>query len=153
MSAMRLFIGLLTYLSVVVAIVGGAAAFLLAAAEPAVTRVVAQQDARTVAPRIQMWLDRKAEERVYAERAKAAALAEEEQAKTLRMMVRSRADAAFARARDEDMQAVARDDAARRREARRQSRELRQAAEQAGPLRAVHERASHYYPDLHGRIQ
>ena len=149
---MRLFIGLLTYLVAAVAIVGGAAAVLLSAAQPAITNVVMQQETRTVAPRIQMWLDRKAEALVYEEKAKAAALAEEEQAKALRLLVRSRPDRAYARAHDEDVQAVARDEAARRREARQQSRQLREAAEQAGAPRAVQGRASHYYPDLHARI-
>jgi hypothetical protein len=153
---MRLLIGLLTYLVAVIALVGGAAAFLLAAAEPAVTKVPAQQDLRTTAPRIQMWLDRKAEDLVYLERRKAAALAEAERAKEDGMRVRSRAEqAAFALARDEDIQAVERESAARmrdnaRREARKQTRQLR-AAEQAGPSRVVQERTSQYYPDLHGR--
>ena len=78
---MRLFIGLLSYLIGSVALLAGAALFVIVLAEPAVTKVLAQSETRTVAPRIQMWLDRKAEELVYAEKAKDAALAEEEQAK------------------------------------------------------------------------
>lgn len=151
---MRLLLGLLTYLLATVAIVGGTGAFLFSAAAPAVTVVMAQQDAPKVAPRIQAWLDRKAEARAYAEREKAAALAEKERAEALRVKLASPpAHAAFARARDnEEKQAIGRQkkrDA--KREARKRSRELR-AAESSASSHTSHAQPSQYYPDLHGQV-
>jgi hypothetical protein len=153
---MGLLLGLLAYLIAAVAIVGGAAAFLLSAIEPGVTMAPARQDARKVAPRVQAWLDRKAEGRDYAEKEKAAASAEKKRAEARRMKIPSTAElAAFARARDEERQAAEREGAAwmkdnAKREARRRSRQLREA-EHAGPPRVAQGQSLQHFPDLHGR--
>ena len=149
---MALLLGLLSYLIAAVAIVGGAAAFLSSAFEPAVTLVPAQQDARKVAPRVQPRRDRKAEGRVHAQKEKAAAFAEKKRAEARRLKTPSTAElAAFARMRDnEEKQAAGRESATRmkdsvKREAERRSRELRDPGRSGPPLA--------YYPDLHGRSQ
>jgi hypothetical protein len=153
---MRLLLGLLSYLIAAVAIGGGAAALLFSTVEPAVTMAPAQQDARKVAPRIQAWLDRKAEGLVYAEMEEAAAFAEQERAEARRMKIPSTAElAAFARAREEEKQAAEREIAGRvkdnaKREARRRSRQLRNA-ERAGRPRVAQEQSLQYYPDVHGQ--
>jgi hypothetical protein len=153
---MGLLLGLLAYLIAAVAIVGGAAAFLLVAVEPAVTMAPAQQNARKVAPRVQAWLDRKAEGRDYAEKEKAAASAEKKQAEARRMKIPSTAElAGFALARDEERQAAERESAARKkdsakRDGKRRPRELRDA-ERSGPPRVAQEQSLQYFPDLHGR--
>jgi hypothetical protein len=154
---MGLLLGLLAYLIAAVAIVGGAAAFVLSI-EPAVSMAPAQQNARKVAPRVQAWLDRKAEGRDYAEKEKAAASAEKKQAEARRMKIPSTAElAAFARARDEERQAAERESAAQKkdsakRDGKRRPRELRDA-ERSGPPRVAQEQSLQYHPDLHGRSQ
>jgi hypothetical protein len=65
---MRLILGLLSYLIAAVAIVSGASAFLSYAVEPGTRTVPAQQETPKMAPRVQAWLDRKAEGLVYAEK-------------------------------------------------------------------------------------
>jgi hypothetical protein len=158
MSAMPLLLGLLSYLIAAVAIVGGAATFVLSVVEPAVTMAPAQQEARKVAPRVQAWLDRKAEGRAYAETEKAVAIAEKERADARRMKSPATAELeAFARARDDEKRAAERESAGRmkdnaKQEARRRSRQLRDA-ERAGPPRVAQEQSLQYYPDLHGRSQ
>ena len=139
LSAMPLLLGLLSYLIAAVAIVGGAATLLLSVVEPAITMVPAQQDARKVAPRIQAWLDRKVEGRAYAEKEKAAAIAEKEGAEARRMKSPATAELeAFARAHDDEKQAAERESAGRmkdkaKQETRKRSRQLRDA-EPAAPL-------------------
>jgi hypothetical protein len=125
---MRLLLGLLSYLIAAVAIVGGAAAFLFSAGEPAVRMVTAQQETPKVAPRIQRWLDRNAEGLVYAEK---------ERVEALRVKIRSTAEnAAMAQARDKkEKQAAERESATRtnesaKREAGRRSRQLEQVEAQ-----------------------
>jgi hypothetical protein len=84
--------------------------------------MAAQEETPKVAPRIQAWLDRKAEGLVYAEKEKVAALSEKERAEELRMRaqelrmkIRSTAEyGAMARAHDkEEKQAAERESAAR----------------------------------------
>ena len=153
---MPLLLVLLSYLIAAVAMVGGAATFLLSVVEPAVTLVPAQQEARKVAPRIQAWLDRKVEGRAYAEQEKAAAIAEQEGAEARRMKSPATAElAAFARAHDDEKQAAERERAGRmknkaKQETRKRSRQLRDA-QPAAPPRVAQEQSSQYYPDLHGR--
>jgi hypothetical protein len=150
---MRLVVGLLAYLIAAVAFVGAAAALLFTAAAPAVTMVTAPQDAPKVGPRVQAWLDRKAEGRLYAEMQRAAEVAERERAEARRVKASAPPDyVAFARARDEEKQAehAARKKDKSKREARKQSRQLRQA-ERAGSPRFAQEQSLNYYPDLHGR--
>jgi hypothetical protein len=134
---MRLLLGLLSYLIAAVAIVGGAAAFLFSAGEPAVRMVPAQQETPKVAPRIQRWLDRNAEGLVYAEKEKADAFAEKERVEALRIKVPLTAEnAEMAQAYDEkEKQAAERESAMRtkesaKREARSRSRLLEQAEAQ-----------------------
>jgi hypothetical protein len=152
---MRLFIGLIAYLIGSAALVAGSAAAVDLLATPYVARLWAELETRAVGPRVQMWLDRKAEEVVYAERRKAAERAEQERWAAIRAKIKipSATDyAAFARARDEDIEALERENAARaKREALQQARELR-AAENAAAPRAVQPGASPHYPDIHGRV-
>jgi hypothetical protein len=69
---MRILLGVLLYLIVAVAFVSGAAALVFYAFQPALKMVVAQPETPKVAPRLQAWLDRKAEGLIYAEKEKAA---------------------------------------------------------------------------------
>jgi len=155
-NIMRLLLGLLTYLVASVAIVGGATAFLFSTAEPADPTVAVQQEPRNVGPRIQAWLDRKAEAQFYAEKEQAAALAEKQRAEAARVKTSTTAaHAAFARARADDQHAAERDSAARRRdsakrEAKRRPRQPRDAQPFAPPPASYQQS---YYPDLHGRSQ
>ena len=155
---MGLLLGLLAYLIAAIAIVGGAAAFVFSVVEPAVTTVPVQQEVRKVAPRVQAWLDRKAEGLVYAEMEKVAALAEQKRAEARRMKIPSTAElAAFALARDEERQAAERESATRtkptaKRDPGRRSRQPRDA-EHAGPPRVAQGQSLQYFPDLHGRSQ
>ncbi len=147
---MRLFLGLLSYLIAVVAIVSGAAAFLSYAVESGARTVAAQQETRKVAPRVQAWLDRKAEGLVYAEKEKAAALAEKERAEGLRMNVSPTAEqAAPAQLRE----AAERESAARARESANREARRRSRQEQMEALAAygsVPEPARSSVPRLHG---
>jgi hypothetical protein len=151
---MRLFIGLISYLIGSVALAAAAAILIVVLATPAVTTVLSRPDTAVVAPRIQMWLDRHAEEAVYAERRQAMARAEEEKWRAIaaRIRIPTAADhAAFAKAHDEDRRALAREISAQKREnaKRLPPGGLRQAAPfDAPPVRP----ASSYYPDLHARI-
>ena len=149
---MRLLIGLLSYLIAAAAIVGCAAAFLFSAVEPAVTMVPAQQETRKVAPRIQEWLDRKAEGRLYAEREKAALLAEKERAEVRRLKNSSTAvpAAALARAQVTEREGAAQIRDSAKRDAKRQSRPLRDAGSSGSP-QASYQQPLQYYPDVHGR--
>jgi hypothetical protein len=81
---MRLLLGLMAYLIAIGAIGGGAAAVLYPALTPGAKTAAAQQHAPQVSPRIQIWLERKAEGVTFAERKKAADLAERERTEALR---------------------------------------------------------------------
>ena len=81
---MRLLVGLGLYLVAVVT-VGVAAAGLYSVVQPAIpTAMVRHQATATASPRIQAWLERKAEGVTFAEKEKAAALADRERAEALR---------------------------------------------------------------------
>jgi hypothetical protein len=130
---MRILLGVLLYLIVAVAFVSGAAALVFYAFQPALKMVVAQPETPKVAPRLQAWLDRKAEGLIYAEKEKAAALAEKEQAEKLRLsIVSTAAKATMARASDDGAERERAAGAKERaqREARRRSRQLEQAKAQ-----------------------
>lgn len=145
---MRLLFGLLSYLIAAVAVVSGAAAFLSYAVEPGARTVPAQQETPKVAPRVQAWLDRKAEGLVYAEKEKAAAFAEKERG--LRMNVAPPAEqAAPAQLRE----AAERESATRAREsAKREARRSRQLeqTEARAAYGYVPEPARSSGPRLHG---
>jgi hypothetical protein len=154
---MRVLLGLLAYLLAASAIVGSVVGFLFLAVEPGATAAPAPQEARKVGPRIQQWLDRKAEARIYAERERAAALAEKERLDARRRKVLSIPEhAAFARAPDHEGRAAERENAAQRREnAKREAKRSRQRrdAEPAGLPQASYRQSLQYYPDIHGRSQ
>jgi hypothetical protein len=144
---MRLLLGLLVYLTAVVAIVSGAAV-LSSTSEPGASKASARPEPTTIAsPRIQAWLDRKAEGVAYAERERAAAQADRERADALRAKlaatpqpyVAPRAQEAraqvteerraaererAARAKEAERERVARAKESARREARRRQRDL-----------------------------
>jgi hypothetical protein len=115
--------GLLSYLIAAVVVASGTTALLLAAVQPAVDMVAAQQETPKVAPRIQAWLDRKAEGLVYAEKERVAAVSEKERAEELRIKIRSPAEyAAMARAHaEEERPATERASAARKNSAKREA--------------------------------
>ena len=147
---MRLLLGLLSYLIAAVALVSGAAAFLSYAVEPGARTVpAAQQETPKVAPRVQAWLDRKAEGLVYAEKEKAAALAEKERG--LRMNVAPPAEqAAPAQLREAaERESAARARESAKREARRRSRQ-REQTEALAAYGSVPEPARSSGPRLHG---
>jgi hypothetical protein len=134
---MRLLLGLLAYLGAVIAIVGGAAAVLSVAPEPGGKNAAARPaPSATASPRIQAWLERKAEGIAFAEKGRAAAQAERERADALRAKLAATPvptvapHAPEARAQEaEDRRAAERERAARakesvRREARRRLRDL-----------------------------
>src|SRR5262245_26492873 len=79
-GAMRLLINLVRCLVAAAVIAGGTAAALIVAKELVPRQAPPQQNSKEpiVGPRIQAWLDRKAEEQAYAEKENAAALAEKE---------------------------------------------------------------------------
>jgi hypothetical protein len=142
---MRLILGLLSYLIAAVAIVSGAAAFLSYAVEPG-TRMPAQQETPKVAPRVQAWLDRKAEGLVYAEKEKAAAFAEKERGLRINVAVEQAAPAQLREAAERESATRARESA--KREARR-SRQLEQTEARAA-YGYVPEPARSSGPRLHG---
>jgi hypothetical protein len=129
---MRLLVGLLSYLFAVVAIGSAVAAVLFSVAEPGARTAKARQETTTTtSPRIQAWLERKAEGVAFAEKEKAVALAERERADELRAKLAAMPEPYVApRAQDaEERQAAERERAARarekaKREARRQLRQL-----------------------------
>src|SRR5262245_28530725 len=89
----HLFGGLLSYLVAAVGVAGGAAALLLYAMQSMAGVAPTQQAvAKETAPRIQAWLDRKAESADYAAREEAAARAERERAEALRIKIPSAAE-------------------------------------------------------------
>jgi hypothetical protein len=130
---MRLVLALLAYLVAVVAIGSGAAAVLSSIAEPGSRTATARQEATpTASPRIQAWLERKAEGVAFAEKEKAAQLAERERAEALRAKLAATATpepVAVSAARDNgERQAAERERAARAKESARRdaARRLRQ---------------------------
>jgi hypothetical protein len=126
---MRLLLGLLAYLAAVVAIGSGAVAILFSAQEPGPRTATARQETTTASPRIQAWLERKAEGVVFAEKEKAAALADRERADALRAKLAATPEPYVAPpAHDiEERRAAERERAARAKEsAKREARRLRQ---------------------------
>jgi hypothetical protein len=129
---MRLLLGLLAYLVAVVAIGSGAVAILFSAPEPSPRTATARQETTTTAsPRIQAWLERKAEGVAFAEKEKATGLADREWADALRAKLAATPEPYVApHARDDgERRAADRERAARakehaRQEARRRLRQL-----------------------------
>jgi hypothetical protein len=150
---MRVLLSVLLYLAVALAVVSGSAAFVVFAFQQAVVMVATQQQTPKVAPRLQAWLDRKAEGLLYAEKERAAALAEKEQAEKLRMSIVSTSEnAAMARARNDDAE---RERAAggkerAQREARKRSRQVEQTKAQTAYGYAPESRWSSNPVRLHG---
>jgi hypothetical protein len=82
---MRVLLGLLAYLAAVVAIVSGAAAVLSSTSERDATGASARSHPTAIpSPRIQIWLERKAEGVAFAEKRRATEQAERERADELR---------------------------------------------------------------------
>jgi hypothetical protein len=163
---MRLLINLVLCLIAAAVIASGTAATVIVAKGLARGPPPAQQKAkaRVVRPRVQAWLDRKAEEQAYAEKGKVAALAEnerkekaalaeKERAEALRAQVPSPSEtAARASARNaEERQAAARLERARRaKQATQQEAKRRLRLQQAEAERAfgyAPERRGSSYPD------
>jgi type IV secretory pathway TrbL component len=134
-------------------LVSGAAAFVFTAFQPAVKMVAAQQETPKVAPRLQAWLDRKAEGLAYAKKERAAALAEKQAAEKFDMrIVSTAADAAMARAGYDDVERERAAGAKERaqREARKRSRQLEQTKAQTPYGAAPESRWSSNPARLHG---
>jgi hypothetical protein len=127
---MRLLLGLLAYLVAIIAVGSGAAAVLFSAPQSGVRTATARQETTPIAsPRIQAWLERKAEGVAFAEKEKAAALAERERAEALRAKLAATPEPYVApRVRDDEerrsAERAARAKESARREARRHLREL-----------------------------
>jgi hypothetical protein len=81
---MRLLIGLLSYVIALGAVGGGALIGLSYLVTPSAHTAPPQPQAPQVSPRIQMWLERKAEGVTFAERERASAVADRERAEALR---------------------------------------------------------------------
>jgi hypothetical protein len=125
-------------------IASGTAAVLFVAAESAPRRPTAvQQKAPVVGPRVQAWLDRKAEEFAYAEKQKAAALAEKERAQALRVEIPSPP----AQTATTPPQNVDEHQAARLDRARRAKQLAKQEAKRRLRLQAESQRAYGYAPE------
>src|SRR5262245_45007694 len=129
-SAMRLVLGLCLYLVAVVT-VGFAAAGLYSVVQPGVPMAtVRHETTATASPRIQAWLERKAEGVAFAEKERATALADRERAEALRASLAATPEPAAApRPREsEETRPVERKRGTRvketRREARKQLRRL-----------------------------
>jgi hypothetical protein len=137
--------GLLSYLMAAVVVTGATTALLFAAVQPAVEMVAAQQETPKVAPRIQAWLDRKAEGLVYAEKEKVAAVSEKERVEELGIKIRSPAEyASMARAHaEEERQAAERASASRRAQEERQATERASAARSKNSAKRETTRRSH----------
>src|SRR5262245_9155172 len=121
---MRLLVGLCLYLLAVVA-VGVAAAGLYSVAQPGVsTATVRHETTAAASPRIQAWLERKAEGVTFAEKEKAAALADRERAEALRASLAATPEPSVApRPREsEEKRAAGRERATRAKETRREAR-------------------------------
>jgi hypothetical protein len=96
---MRILLGVIPYLAVAVAVVSGSAAFVIFAFQPTLVMVPGQQETPKVAPRVSGVAGQKAE------RERAAALAEKEQAEKFRMSTMSTAaDAVMAEVHHDDVE-------------------------------------------------
>jgi hypothetical protein len=162
---MRLMINIVLCLVAVAVIASGTAAALIVAKELAPRRSPAQQQAKapSVGPRVQAWLDRKAEEHAYVQKENAAAsadkernekalLAEQERAEALRAQVPPPSEpAAMASARNAAENQAARLERARRaKQAAKQEAKRRLHLQQAEAQRAygyAPERRWSSYPD------
>jgi hypothetical protein len=149
---MHLLINLVLCLVATAAIASGSAAVVFLVAESAPKKVALQHKGPKVGPRVQAWLDRKAEELAYAERENAAALAEKERAEALRVEVPSPAEAAVvARAPNaEENQAAPPKRAMRARQVAKQEARRRLRLQQTEAQRAygyAPERRWSSYPD------
>jgi hypothetical protein len=150
-NAMRLLINLVLCLVATVIVASGSAAVLFVVAESAPRKAPAQQKTSAVAPRVQAWLDRKAEELAYAEKEQAAALAEKERAEALQLEPPPAVEQATipqVRNAEED-QVVRRERARRARQAAKQEARRQLRLQQAAALRAygyVPERRWFRYP-------
>jgi hypothetical protein len=142
---MRLLLGLLAYLAAIVAIVSGAAVVLSSTSEPGASKASARAEPTTIAsPRIQAWLDRKAEGVALAERERAAAQADRERADELRAKlaatphsyVAARTQEPYAHA-TEERRAADRERAARAKEAARDRMVRAKEAERERAARAM----------------
>ena len=138
------------YLVGAAAVVAGSAALLLFASDTAITMVPVQEGARQVAPRIQMWLDRKAEALVYADRENAAVLAEKDRTEALRVRISSAGDhEAFARVGDHKGRAPENKMARTKNKAKGAT--TQRSRPPSVPKQADGSRvARSHYPDLHG---
>jgi hypothetical protein len=136
-------------MTVAVAVVSGSAAFVAFAFQPALVMLPAQQETPKVAPRVSGVAGQKAEKE------RAAVLAEKEQAEKLRMsIVSTSADAAMARASDDDAERERAAGANERapREAGRRSRQLEQTKAQTAYGYAPESRWSSNPVRLHTRV-
>jgi hypothetical protein len=151
-SSMGLLINLVLCLVAAAAIASSSAAVVFLVAESAPKKVVLQHKGPKVGPRVQAWLDRKAEELAYAERENAAALAEKERVEALRVEVPPPAEGAvMARAPNaEEDQAARLKRAMRARQVAKQEAKRRLRLQQTDAQRAygyAPERRWSSYPD------
>jgi hypothetical protein len=141
---MHLIVNLVLCLIAAAVIASGTAAALFVVAESAPRKPApVQQKAPVVGPRVQAWLDRKAEELAYAEKEKAAALAEQERAQALRVETPS-APAQTATTPPHD---VEEHQATRLERARRAKQLAKQEAKRRLRLQAEAQRAYGYAPE------
>ena len=142
---MRLLTVVLSYAILIGAIAGGAAGVLIHAAGSTTRMAPVPQEASVVAPRIQAWLDRKAEERAFAEREQAAAIAEQERLQALRVSIPSAPEQAVP-AREAERRSAEQQEAGARRERAARAKEIAklEAKRQLRLKRAEAERAIGY---------
>ena len=135
---MRLVLGLLVYVAVVVALGSGATAVLSSMMEYDVRHAITRSEpTATASPRIQAWLERKAEGVAFAEKEKAAAQAERERADALRAKLAATPDPVATRASNlsnpEERRGAERERTARVRDGeKRERRRLRDSEAHAG---------------------
>ena len=151
---MRLVLGLLVYLAAVVALGSGAAAVLSSMKAYEVRNGTAWSEPTSIAsPRIQAWLERKAEGVAFAEKEKAAEQAERERADALRAKLAATPDPVATRpVNTEERRGAERERTARVRDGeRRERRRVRDSEAHAGYGYAAYGYASeprrHSYPD------
>jgi len=151
-GVMRVLLNLALCLVATMVIASGTAAILFVVAQTTPKKVPVQQKTQIVGPRVQAWLDRKAEEQAYAEKEKAAALAEKERTEALRVEIPPPIEhTAVAQARNAEQNQAARLERARRaRRAAKQEerRRLRlQHAEIQGAYGYAPDRRWSFFPD------
>jgi hypothetical protein len=132
---MRLVLGLLAYIAAVVAVGSGAAAVLSSLKESDARNATVRSEPTPMAsPRIQAWLERKAEGVAFAEKEKAAAQAERERADALRAKLAATPDPVATRpSNSEEKRGVERERTARVRDGeRRERRRVRDSDAHAG---------------------